>query len=119
MPEETKALLEDPEAGIPRRPMFWGKTTGWLWLKDTSSRAGVSSVSAGSLLPRVYYYECPDTAKQAGETNICGAVPPFGGVADTISGKYCFKNFCDEGAATEDVPTQFSGCGMVNDGQWQ
>jgi hypothetical protein len=119
MSEEELALLHDPQSDVPRRPMFWGKNTGSIWAKDVSTRAGMSTVTASNLLPRVYYYECPDTPKVKGETNSCGAVNPYGGVAETIDGKYCFKMMCDDGALTEDVPNQLSGCGMVNDGQWQ
>jgi hypothetical protein len=119
LPENVQELAKDAEAQVPKRPMFWGKDTGAEWQMDASARLGKYAVTAGNLLPRVYYYECPDIYKTPSDTNTCLGQEPFGGVAPTIAGNFCFQYFCDASAVTEDNPTQISGCGMVNDGRWE
>jgi hypothetical protein len=119
LPENMQELAKDAEAQVPKRPMFWGKTIGTEYVPDTTTRLGKYAVTAGNLLPRVYYYECPDTYKVKSDTNTCMGQDPFGGVAPTIAGNFCFQYFCDASAITEDNPTQISGCGMVNDGRWE
>jgi hypothetical protein len=119
LPERFNDLAKDSEAQVPKRPMFWGKDIGVEWQMDASTRLGKYAVTAGNLLPRVYYYECPDSYKTRSDTNTCMGQDPFGGVAPTIAGNFCFQYFCDASAITEDNPTQISGCGMVNDGRWE
>ncbi|MDR2124683.1 MAG: hypothetical protein LBP38_06870 [Desulfovibrio sp.] len=119
LPEAAQELAKDSEAQVPKRPMFWGKEIGMAWQMDDTTRLGKYAVTAGNLLPRVYYYECPDTYKVLSDTNTCMGQDPFGGVAPTIAGNFCFQYFCDASAITEDNPTQISGCGMVNDGRWE
>jgi hypothetical protein len=119
LPEQYQDLAKDAEAQVPKRPMFWGKDIGVEWVMDDTTRLGKYAVIAGNLLPRVYYYECPDTYKTPSDINTCMGMEPFGGVAPTIAGNFCFQYFCDASAITEDNPTQISGCGMVNDGRWE
>jgi hypothetical protein len=119
LPEAAAELSRDPESQVPKRPMFWGKEIGTLWIQDESTRLGKYEVTATNLTPRVYYYVCPDSLKLPSDTNNCMGVDPYGGVAPTIAGNWCFQYFCDANAVTEDSTTQISGCGMVNDGRWE
>ena len=73
---------------------------------------------ASNLTAFVYYYQCPLSEPVASSTNNCGGVGPFGGVDQTISGPHCFRHRCDAQAQIEPAKS-FSGCGMVNDAEWQ
>jgi hypothetical protein len=119
LPPDIVELAKEPQARVPKQPMFWAKDIGMSWAPDASTRLGRYKVVGGNLVPRVYYYECPETLKEQSDDNTCGAVIPLGGVAETIAGNFCFQYFCDAEAITEDSPNQLSGCGMVNDGRWE
>lgn len=103
---------------VPRAPMFLAKSWSASYQKSGSSfgQLGGSRITLGSLVPYVYYYECPKGTNRQSATNTCGGKQSFGGVAETISGKWCFQFFCDETAMTDPDASQYSGCGLVNDG---
>jgi len=112
-------LMKNKAATAPRIPMFWEKEIAGTYNPDTTTRLGKYEINLSRLIPRVYYYECPDTLKTAGNTTACGPDGFFGGIAQTIAGPFCFKNLCDAEAATEETTEGLTGCGMVNDGRVQ
>ena len=100
---------------LPNVPMFWDAVASPAYSADTW--LGRASLTVSSLTPYAYYYECPLSSPVKSATNTCGAVNPFGGVDQTIGGSYCFKHRCDAKAIME--PETLTGCGMVNDANWQ
>jgi hypothetical protein len=101
---------------LPNVPMFWDSSTYSVY--QTNDLPGKATLSVRDLTPYAYYYECPLSAPVKSATNSCGANSPFGGVDQTINGSYCFKHRCDAQAVME--PNKpLSGCGMVNDAEWQ
>ncbi len=101
---------------LPNVPMFLSSAVSPVYQAD--SWLGKATLTVTSLIPYVYYYECPLSAAVKSPANSCGATPPFGGVDQTINGPYCFRHRCDAQAVME--PNKpFSGCGMVNDAEWQ
>lgn len=101
---------------LPNVPMFWDVVAYPRYQAD--ARLGKASISLSGLTPYAYYYECPLSVPVKSSTNSCGSTPPFGGVDQTINGSYCFKHRCDAQAVLE--PNKpLSGCGMVNDADWQ
>jgi len=105
-----------PETIIPYIPMFWDRQLNLLEYDESFARLGRMRLAATNLVPYVYYMECPHGVTT--ETNSCGATRPFGGLAQTIAGQRCFQFFCDGDSHVETAFSQFSGCGLVNDG-WQ
>ena len=114
-----RELLTNKAATAPRIPMFWDKEVSSAYDPDTSTRLGVYNLALSKLTPRVYYYECPDITKTAGDAPSCGHDGIFGGIAQTIAGPYCFQYHCDGNAITEETTENLSGCGMINDGRME
>jgi len=101
---------------LPNVPMFWDAETYSVY--QANALLGKAILSVRSLTPYAYYYECPLSTPVKSATNSCGATPPIGGVDQTINGPYCFKHRCDAQAVLE--PNKpLTGCGMVNDAEWQ
>lgn len=105
-------------ATVPNSPMFWDAMKQASWVDDGASKLGTYTVSLSNLIPYVYYWQCPQGNLAKGSTNSCGATPPTGGVDSTIDGKWCFQYRCDV-TGTMEPNHNYSGCGMVNDGEWQ
>lgn len=107
---------EVEKAALPNIPMFWDAVVSPVYQPDYW--LGKATLSVSNLTPYVYYYECPLSTPVKSSSNNCGATPPFGGVDQTISGAYCYKHRCDAQAVME--PNKpLTGCGMVNDAEWQ
>ena len=106
---------EVERATLPNIPMFWDAVAVPSYAADMW--LGKTTLSVSSLTPYAFYYECPLSSAVRASTNTCGAVHPFGGVDQTISGTFCFRNRCDAKAIME--PETLTGCGMVNDANWQ
>ena len=103
------------QSAILNVPMFWDA----VFIPEYNSRLFEPvRLRASNLMAYVYYYQCPLSTPVASSTNTCGGVDPFGGVDQTISGPHCFRHRCDPQATVEPAKT-FSGCGMVNDAEWQ
>jgi len=102
----------------PNWPMFLNPTANSSWINDNSKVLGDYTLSMSNLIPSVYYYECPVGNTHQSSTNTCGYISPFGGNDKTVKGTFCFQNRCDSEAVIE-PDNNYSGCGMVNDGEWQ
>lgn len=103
-------------SSIPNRPMFWDAALVPAYGEQFGEPV---TLTATNLTPYVYYYQCPLSNPVASNNAAsCGAVAPTGGVDATILGNHCFKHRCDAQAITEPGES-FSGCGMVNDAEWQ
>lgn len=116
------AISDDNTPDIPKRPMFPEKqiNTG-PWKKESSSRVGVYNVSVSNIKPVVYYYECPygETVKSK-DPNACDASPePFGGIFETIKTSHCIQHICAQAEYEGEPGTIYSGCGLMDDGEWE
>ncbi|MDL2290920.1 hypothetical protein LJC09_02290 [Desulfovibrio sp. OttesenSCG-928-F20] len=116
----TYRPLYEHEGGVEKStilnvPMFWEASFAPEYI---SSLFTPVRLRATNLTAFVYYYQCPLSNPVASGTNNCGGVHPFGGVDQTISGPHCFRHRCDAQAKIEPAKS-FSGCGMVNDAEWQ
>lgn len=104
------------KAALPNVPMFWDAIVSPAYQAD--SWLGKATLKVSALTPYVYYFECPLSRPVKSSTNTCGATAPFGGVDATVNGSYCFRHRCDSQAVME--PNKpLTGCGMVNDADWQ